>query len=80
LASLPREGEDEQRNKLELSNLQLFFWKWHPLQEGYSTVFPLIRLPQVDPAEVTLPRLLQSGFPVLSFKVRELVGFASMLL
>lgn len=87
LGSLPasqrREGgeEEEHRNKLEMSNLQLFFWRSQALRDTYPSAFELIRLaPHADPSEVTLQHLLLPSFPVLSFRVRELVGFAGLLL
>ena len=47
--------EEEQRNKLEMSNLQLFFWKSQALTDSYPSAFELIRIsPHADPADVTL--------------------------
>jgi hypothetical protein len=64
-----------------MTNLQLFLWKSQKMQDNYPSAFQLIRIaPKIDPPELTLQQLMSPAFPVLSYKVRELVDISCLRL
>lgn len=68
-------------NRLNLTNTELFKINTKDRAHTYPSAFALIRdLPHVPARKVSLLHLEQVNFPVLMYKVKELIEFSTTLL
>lgn len=68
-------------DRLNFTNTELFKINTKDQAHSYPSAFALIRdLPHVSARKVTLFHLEQVNFPVLMYKVKELVKFSTTLL